>query len=97
MKFAKIKSPAEITDSVVREFRLALARKKSADGHELKKITRRAVIDNKMFPVFTGSALKNIGVQLVLDAVVDYLPSPLDMPPIRGIDPNTGEEIVRLL
>ena len=62
---------------------------------ELKKITRKAVIDNKMFPVFTGSALKNIGVQLVLDAVVDYLPSPLDMPPIRGIDPNTGEEIFR--
>jgi elongation factor G len=51
---------------------------------ELKKIVRKAVIDNKMFPVFTGSALKNIGVQLVLDAVVDYLPSPLDMPPIKA-------------
>ena len=62
---------------------------------ELKKITRKAVIANDMFPVFTGSALKNIGVQLVLDAVVDYLPSPLDMPPIKGIDPNTGEEIER--
>ena len=68
---------------------------KEPSVEELKKITRRAVIDNKMFPVFTGSALKNIGVQLVLDAVVDYLPSPLDMPPIKGINPNTGEEVIR--
>jgi elongation factor G len=62
---------------------------------ELKKITRKAVINNDMFPVFTGSALKNIGVQLVLDAVVDYLPSPLDIPPIKGIDPRTGDEAIR--
>ncbi len=62
---------------------------------ELKKITRRAVIDNKIFPVFTGSALKNIGVQLVLDAVVDYLPSPLDVPPVKGLNPSTGEEVIR--
>ncbi|MDE1975577.1 MAG: elongation factor G [Patescibacteria group bacterium] len=68
---------------------------KEPSMEELKKITRKAVIANKMFPVFTGSALKNIGVQLVLDAVVDYLPSPLDMPPIKGIDPNTGTEIER--
>ena len=46
---------------------------------ELKKLVRKAVISNNMFPVFTGSALKNVGVQLVLDAVVDYLPSPLDI------------------
>ncbi len=62
---------------------------------ELKDLTRKAVIANKIFPVFTGSALKNIGVQLVLDAVVDYLPSPLDIPPVRGIDPNTGAEVFR--
>ncbi len=61
----------------------------------LKATLRKAVIENKIFPVFTGSALKNKGVQLVLDAVVDYLPSPLDIPPVKGIDPNTGEEIVR--
>jgi len=53
---------------------------------------RKAVIHNKIFPVFTGSALKNKGVQLVLDAVVDYLPSPLDLPPVKGINPKTGEE-----
>ena len=62
---------------------------------ELKRIARKAVINNKLFPVFTGSALKNIGVQLVLDAVVDYLPSPLDIESIKGINPNTGEEILR--
>lgn len=62
---------------------------------EFKKVCRKAVIANKIFPVFTGSALKNVGVQLVLDAVVDYLPSPLDMPAIKGIDPNTGAEIER--
>lgn len=62
---------------------------------EFKVVARKAVIANKIFPVFTGSALKNVGVQLVLDAVVDYLPSPLDMPAIKGIDPNTGGEIER--
>jgi elongation factor G len=62
---------------------------------ELKSILRKAVIANNIFPVFTGSALKNKGVQLVLDAVVDYLPSPLDLPPVKGINPKTGEEIVR--
>jgi elongation factor G len=62
---------------------------------ELKTVLRKAVIANKIFPVFAGSALKNKGVQLVLDAVVDYLPSPLDIPPVRGTDPKTGEEIVR--
>src|SRR3989344_1142240 len=62
---------------------------------ELKATLRKAVIANKIFPVYTGSALKNKGVQLVLDAVVDLLPSPLDMPPIKGITPNTGEEVTR--
>ena len=62
---------------------------------ELKKVLRHAVINNRIFPVYTGSALKNKGVQLVLDAVVDYLPSPLDLPAVKGIDPRTGEEIER--
>jgi len=61
----------------------------------LKALLRKAVIANQVVPVFTGSALKNKGVQLVLDAVVDYLPSPLDVPPMKGIDPKTGEEIER--
>jgi len=62
---------------------------------QLKAALRKAVIANKIFPVYTGSALKNKGVQLVLDAVVDFLPSPLDMPPVKGINPKTGEEVVR--
>ncbi|OHA86174.1 MAG: translation elongation factor G [Candidatus Zambryskibacteria bacterium RIFCSPLOWO2_01_FULL_35_19] len=62
---------------------------------DLIKILREAVIANKIFPVFCGSALKNKGVQLILDAVVDFLPSPLDMPAIKGIDPKTEEEIER--
>ncbi|MEK7144252.1 MAG: elongation factor G [Patescibacteria group bacterium] len=62
---------------------------------ELKAILRKAVINNEIFPVYTGSALKNKGVQLVLDAVVDYLPSPLDLKPATGINPKTGEPIER--
>jgi elongation factor G len=60
---------------------------------ELKPILRSATIDLKIFPVFCGSALKNKGVQLVLDAVVDYLPSPLDIPPMKAILDSTGETI----
>ncbi len=62
---------------------------------ELKALLRKAVIANQIFPVFCGSALKNKGVQPVLDAVVDFLPSPLDLPPVKGTDPKTGEEISR--
>ena len=62
---------------------------------ELKSILRKAVIANQVFPVYCGSALKNKGVQLVLDAVVDYLPSPLDLPPATGLNPKTGEPIER--
>jgi elongation factor G len=62
---------------------------------ELKATLRKAVIANEIFPVYTGSALKNKGVQLVLDAVVDFLPSPVDLPPVKGINPKTGEEVTR--
>ncbi len=61
----------------------------------LKAELRKAVIKNEIFPVYAGSALKNKGVQLVLDAVADFLPSPLDIPAIHGIDPRTGEPIDR--
>ena len=58
----------------------------------LKKALRQAVVANKIFPVLTGSSLKNKGVQRVLDAVVDYLPSPLDLPAAKGTNPDTGAE-----
>ncbi|MDP3955873.1 MAG: elongation factor G [bacterium] len=61
----------------------------------LKALLRKAVIANELVPVFAGSALKNKGVQLVLDGVVDYLPSPIDIPPVKGVDPKTNAEIVR--
>ncbi len=62
---------------------------------ELKEILRKATINYKLIPVFCGSALKNKGVQLVLDGVVHYLPNPVDLPPIKGTDPKTGKEIER--
>ena len=59
---------------------------------ELKRGIRQMTIDNKMVPVTCGSSYKNKGIQPMLDAVVDYMPSPLDVPPIRGISTRTGEE-----
>lgn len=61
---------------------------------DLKKTLRKAVLANEIFPIMTGSALKNIGVQLVLDAVVDYLPAPTDLPPTHGVDPKDEETVV---
>lgn len=58
----------------------------------LRKILRKAVIEYKLVPVFTGSALKNKGVQLMLDAVCAYLPSPIELPAVKGINPKTQEE-----
>jgi elongation factor G len=67
---------------------------KEPDEATLKRLIRRAVITGAFFPVLAGSAFKNKGVQPLLDAVVDYLPSPLDVPPIKGID-SKGNEVVR--
>ncbi len=61
----------------------------------LKATLRKASLAVKIIPVFAGSALKNKGVQLVLDGVVDYLPSPLDIPPVHGLNPTTGDEMHR--
>ncbi|MBY0310216.1 elongation factor G [Patescibacteria group bacterium] len=62
---------------------------------DLMKTLRKAVLANEIFPVFTGSALKNIGVQLVLDGVVDYLPAPTDLADIKGTHPDSGDDITR--
>ena len=62
---------------------------------ELKKALRKGVCNNEIVPVLCGSSYKNKGVQPMVDAVVDYLPSPADIPPVKGHDPETDEEIER--
>jgi len=62
---------------------------------ELRRALRAATIRGQLYPVLCGSALKNKGVQLLLDAIVDYLPSPLDIPSVKGTHPVTGEELTR--
>ena len=59
---------------------------------DLKRVLRKATIEKKLVPVLCGSAFKNKGVQPLLDAVIDYLPSPLNVPPVKGTNPRTGEE-----
>ena len=70
------------------------------EGHQpdeatLKRLIRKGTINSTFYPVFCGSAFKNKGVQPLLDGVLDYLPSPVDIPPIKAIDVKTGEETVR--
>ncbi len=62
---------------------------------ELKAVVRKAALSMDITPVFCGSAFKNKGVQRLLDGIIDYLPSPLDIPPISGIDPITNEAVTR--
>jgi elongation factor G len=62
---------------------------------DVREAIRRATISYKMVPVLCGSALKNKGIQRLLDAIVDYLPSPLDIPPVEGVNPLTGEREIR--
>ena len=61
-------------------------------AEDIKRVIRQQTIKGEMYPVFCGSAYKNKGVQLMLDGVIDYMPSPLDIPAIRGINPETQEE-----
>ncbi|MBU4274943.1 elongation factor G [Patescibacteria group bacterium] len=69
--------------------------KKEITVQELKNALRKGCLEYKLVPVFCGSALKNKGVQPVLDAIVDYLPSPVDLPPVDGTDMKTGKAITR--
>jgi len=76
------------------------AMEKYLNGHslsedEVRRAIRAGTIAMKITPVLCGSAFKNKGVQQLLDAVIDYLPSPLDIPPVKGIDPNTEKEVER--
>lgn len=62
---------------------------------EIKKVIRRATIANDMVPVTCGSSYRNKGVQMLLDAVIDYMPAPTDIPAIKGVNPDTGDEVER--
>jgi elongation factor G len=85
-----IEAAVELDDNVM----AAYLEGKEPDEATLKGLIRKAVITGAFFPVLAGSAFKNKAVQPLLDAVVDYLPSPLDVPPIKGID-SKGNEVVR--
>jgi elongation factor G len=86
-----IEKIAELDDSLTIKF----LENEKISVEELKMALRKAVISNKATPVLCGSSLKNKGVQPVLDAVIDYLPSPADILPVTGIDPDSGKEIIR--
>ncbi|MEK9182197.1 MAG: elongation factor G [Patescibacteria group bacterium] len=89
---------AELVEKIVAEDDVLMSdylEGKEISVPDLKRVLRKATIAEKIVPVFTGSALKNKGVQLVLDGVIDYLPSPLDIPPVKGADPKTGEPMER--
>ncbi len=86
-----VENIAETDDDLTSQF----LEGKDISVEELKAALRRAVIEGKVTPVFCGSSLRNKGVQPVLDAVIDYLPSPSDIPPVIGEHPKTEEEVVR--
>ena len=79
-----IEKVSDIDDSIAEKF----LEGEEISTEEIEIAIRKATIENKLFPVFCGSALKNTGVQLVLDAVVSYLPSPIDVPAIKGVHPD---------
>lgn len=101
--------PAELTD-LAKEYREKMLEsvaehdeqvlERYLNGHsltpeEIRRAIRAGAISMKVTPVLCGSAFKNKGVQQILDAVVDYLPSPLDIPPVVGVDPSSGKEVKR--
>ena len=77
------------------ELMMAYLEGEEIDVPTLKAAIREATVSSDFYPVFCGSAFKNKGVQLMLDGVIDYLPSPLDVPAIKGIDPDTDAEVER--
>src|SRR5436305_1699741 len=87
-----IDSVAEFDDELTETY---LMDEESVTPEMIKRALRTGTLKNRITPVLLGSAFKNKGVQPLLDAVIDYLPSPLDVPPVHGIDPKTGEEVLR--
>jgi elongation factor G len=87
-----IDSIAEFDDELMETY---LLDEESVTPDMIRRALRRGTLESKITPVLCGSAFKNKGVQPLLDAVVDYLPSPLDVPPVQGIDPKTEAELTR--
>jgi len=85
-----VESVAENDDEMLHKF----LEGEEISAEELKKSLRKSVIGMKLFPVICGTAFKNKGVQTLLDAVVDYLPSPVDIPPTEGTDPDNPEKVL---
>jgi len=88
---AMVEAAVELDDDVL----AAYFEGNEPDEATLKRLIRKAVLGGVFYPVLCGSAFKNKGVQTLLDAVVDYLPSPVDVPPIKGVDPRNDTETVR--
>ena len=88
-----IEAVAEADDKLIEKFLGG----EEISNDEVKAAIRKGTLELKFTPVFCGSAFKDKGVQLVLDAIVDYLPSPLDIPPIEGKNPDSGEVVARPL
>ncbi len=86
-----IEAVAEVDDHVL----VAFLEGEDVSPHDLRQAVRRATLADKIVPVLCGSALRNMGVQMLLDAVIDYLPSPSDMPAVRAVDTKVGGEVTR--
>jgi elongation factor G len=86
-----LEAVAEFDDQVMEKY----LNGQTLTEEEIRRVIRTAAISLKVTPVLCGSAFKNKGVQQLLDGVVDFLPSPLDVPPVKGIDPNSGKEVER--
>ena len=86
-----IEAIAEVDDQML----ISFVEEHEVTSVEMKKAIRRATVAGLVNPVLCGTALKNKGVQPMLDAVLDYLPSPLEVPPVTGTEPKTGELIER--
>ena len=86
-----IEKLGEVDDAVMDKY----IHEKGLYPKEVHEVLRRATISGKIIPVFCGAAAKNKGIQPLLDAITDYLPSPLDIPAVKGTNPDTDEEIVR--
>ena len=87
-----IESLADVDENIMEKF----VAEEEQDVDELKAATRKAVLEQTLIPVLCGASFKNIGVQKLMDAIVDFFPSPLDVPPVKGVVPETGEHAIRM-